>query len=421
MAIGCGQGELAVMGGELRISAAARCALLLAVLLPPATAGEQLRDIAERAGLKIIHEGTTSRELSTAALKKIPWERMSEKARRKGKQVTDDLSQFRRMPVLEYEADPTLYRYLIVQPDVAVSTWRAMGISQLEIKQATPFSYTANAIDGSHGTAHVLWRDPNQCLFVVEGSYTSPFLPTSIQASALVWVRYRFTEIETGHRVHQEIEAFLHFPSATIETLAKLASRVTNVIMDRNVFEVSLYARMMSQAAQRDSDWIENLVHQMEGVPPEKCRDLLLVSRNVGGTPLPPALTAETAVRAEPLIAGSESAQSDPVPVLPPTEVERSKEGQLALPLSWVTSSSAGPPQPEKSRTAMVSLTDWKTTTAAQQAVGFGKPQISADFAARPDGELPHFEVPQLRTGRAQSAASRNVKPTQHESWAPPR
>ena len=31
------------------------------------------------------------------------------------------------MPSLQYPVDPNMYQYLINHPDVAVSTWRAMG------------------------------------------------------------------------------------------------------------------------------------------------------------------------------------------------------------------------------------------------------------------------------------------------------
>ena len=63
------------------------------------------------------------------------------------------------------------------------------------------------------------------------------------------WLQYRFVKDPNGQPlVNQQVETFIHFPSGAINTIAKLASRVTNTIIDRNAFEVSLYARMMSQA-----------------------------------------------------------------------------------------------------------------------------------------------------------------------------
>lgn len=436
MRLDCGQGELAVMGGESRFKTVVGHALLLAILLPAASAGDSLRDLAERVGVKVVADGTSSRDLRDAALKKIPWSRMSEKARKAGRPVTEDLSQFRRMPVLEYETDPDLYRYLIAQPDVAVSTWRAMGISQLQLEQSQPFIYSANAIDGSNGTASVLWRDPGQCLFVVKGSYTSPFLPTSIEASALVWVRYSFRETMTGHMVHQEIEAFLHFPSATIEALARLAARVTNGIMDRNVFEVSLYARMMSQAARRDPDWIENLVHQMEGVPAEKCRDLLVVSRSAGGRNLPPAdALPETPgpsagpVRLDfpvsvdrPSRKPVDKASGDLVSLMPPIELTRNESENGSLPAAWVAATKPKQAAQDAIRhdtktQNVVIKSGWQITNVTRDQSGHSKPQGDREFVALPDGQIPHLEVPQLRTGRPQPASSTNIKPAQQQGW----
>ena len=86
------------------------------------------------------------------------------------------------MPSLQYEVNPGLYQYLINHPDVAISTWRVMGISKLQMFHTAQFEYEASAADGSVGIADILWRDGNQFLFIVQGTYTSPLLPGAIDA-----------------------------------------------------------------------------------------------------------------------------------------------------------------------------------------------------------------------------------------------
>lgn len=254
----------------------------LCAVTPVIARAQDLQELAAKVGVRILAEATSDKQMLTYTKQRMPFNRMSVGARERANEILNDLSQYRRMPSLQYPVDPNIYQYLINHPDVAVSTWRAMGISQLQMSQVADFEFTASAADGSAGEADVLWRDGNQCLFIVEGKYSSPILPTAIEASALVWLQYRFVrDNKGGYLVNQQVETFIRFPSAAIDTLAKMATRLTNTILDRNVFEVSLYARMMSQASVKDPVWIEQVADRMDGVPAQRKIELVRVSRGL--------------------------------------------------------------------------------------------------------------------------------------------
>lgn len=262
------------------ISAFTLCTLY-ALATASATA-QDLATLAQKVGVRVLAEATSDRDVMAWSRQRLPYPQMSPGARDRASRILANTSQYRRMPSLQYPVDPNMYQYLINHPDVAVSTWRAMGISKLQMSQKSRFEYEARAIDGSDGIADVLWRDGNQCLFIVEGRYNSPVLPSSINASALVWLQYRFVRNSQGEVVvNQQVETFIHFHSAAIETIARLASRITNSILDRNVFEVSLYARMMSQAGQRDPQWISEVASRLDGVPASRRVELVRVSRGL--------------------------------------------------------------------------------------------------------------------------------------------
>ncbi|MDG1895969.1 MAG: hypothetical protein P8J37_13775 [Fuerstiella sp.] len=250
-----------------------------------ANAAPRLEELARKVGVTILADATSGKDVLASTRKRIPYRKMSRPAQVRAAHILDNVSQYRRMPSLQYPINPDIYQYLINHPDVAISTWRVMGISTLQMWQTDEFEYEAKATDGSTGTADILWRDGNQCLFVVEGKYQSPLLPGSIEASALVWLQFRFVKGKDGSQlVNQQVETFLYFPSAAIDTIAKLTSRLTNSILDRNVFEVSLYARMMTKAAEKEPQWIQQLAQRMDGVPPERLRELALISRRQNPT-----------------------------------------------------------------------------------------------------------------------------------------
>lgn len=241
---------------------------------------DQLEELAKKAGIRITRPGDSTAPTQKAAGSAIPFNRLSQEDRKRAAEVIQNCNQFRRLPSLQYTIDEPIYRYLLEHPDVAVSTWRVMGISQFEMWQTGPMEYEAAAVDGSEGLADILYQDESQTLFICEGSYHHLLLPRPLQASALIWFRAEYLPHESGtHLVTQHADVFVHFPSAGVAGLAKVLTPVTNSLMDRNIFEVSLYASLMSRGVRDEPEWIIDLAEDMQGVLPQRKGELIAVAR----------------------------------------------------------------------------------------------------------------------------------------------
>lgn len=251
-------------------------------LTPSAMAQSQLAELADRVGITIAAEGKSGTRLRDSRSQQLPWNKMSRASQQRIRDVLDSCAQYRQLPELHYEVEPEFYQYLVEHPDVAVSTWRVMGISKVQMWQTGPLEYEATAPDGSIGLADVLYRDDSQCLLLCDGTYSNPLLPRPITAAGLVWLRYDYRPAKDGTtHVRQRMDVFVSFPSTTARAMALLVSPITNMMMDRNAFEVSLYAHMMCQAAHKDPEWIEEIAMQMDGVLPQRRRELTALVRSV--------------------------------------------------------------------------------------------------------------------------------------------
>jgi hypothetical protein len=219
---------------------------------------------------------------------------MAPASRQRAKKIMDDCSQYRRLPSLQYSIDEPMYRYLLQHPDVAVSTWRVMGISRFEMWQTGPLEYEAKAVDGSEGIADILYQDANQMVFVCEGTYHNVLLPKPLEASALIWFRASYTPAADGtHTVSQKADVFVKFPSSAFSAVAKMLTPVTNGMMDRNLFEVSLYSSMMSRAVRDEPEWVIQVADQMEGVLPQRRGELIEVAQRPRKVNIGPNVPAE--------------------------------------------------------------------------------------------------------------------------------
>ncbi len=241
---------------------------------------DQLRELAEKAGIRIQADGDSSDSSENQARSAIPLNLMTQENRQRAQLIIKERSQFRRLPSLQYTIDEPIYRYLLKHPDVAVSTWRVMGISRFEMWQTGPAEYEAKCLDGSEGIADILYQDENQMVFVCAGSYHNPLLPRPMEASALIWFRSVYTpNVEGTHVVTQKADVFVRFPSSGVSAIAKVLTPVTNALMDRNLFEVSLYGSMMSRAVRDEPEWVVQVAQQLEGVLPQRKMELTEVAR----------------------------------------------------------------------------------------------------------------------------------------------
>src|SRR5690606_33227933 len=125
----------------------------------------------------------------------------------------------RRLPTLEIEADRRAYEFFTAHPDVAVSVWRALQISNVQMKEVNPNFYRTDTNDGTVGTVEVLLRSPGSYLVLCQGLLQSHGMHRPNQAKALMHLQPKFDKRD---RVTHHLDMFVSFLLQTIKTIAKL-------------------------------------------------------------------------------------------------------------------------------------------------------------------------------------------------------
>ena len=233
-------------------------------------------DLAKQLGVNSVSKGTSSWLEKRKSLAVLPLNGLNPQQRSRADVVVKSLSQFRRLPTIQTAIEPEVYTYFLAQPDVAVSLWRVMGISEFQLNQTSRVQFSADAGDGSRGTAEMLYRDNRQCLVLVNGFYKNPVLTKPISARALVHLQFQFTQTRAGQppMLTQSIAAFISFPSTAVKTVAKVISPVTNRIMDRNAVEIAAFMKVMSDSMQTRPQWVQGMSKRMQGVAPIRRTEL---------------------------------------------------------------------------------------------------------------------------------------------------
>lgn len=212
-------------------------------------------------------KGTSSSAARKGALAALPLEQLSPENRQKVNTLLKSVSFYRRLPTVTFPVEPEVYNYFMAHPDAAVSIWRAMKISKLQMWQTGRFNYEADTGDGSVGSLDILHSGTEKNLVTCDGVYKSPLFTKPIEAKSLLMVQTSFARDADGiiHVTHRG-DLFVSFPSQTIDVVSRIFSPLTVSMTDRTFTEVSLFLKMMSMAMARRPDWVEQIADKMDGV-----------------------------------------------------------------------------------------------------------------------------------------------------------
>lgn len=217
--------------------------------------------------VRVIRRGNSGRSAREAAVAGLPLEQLDTQDRKRVAHVVQSSALFRELPTLAIEVEPAVYTFFAEHPDVAVSIWRVMEISKFQMWQTGRFEYEAEDGEGSSGVFHVLYRKNGRTLVLCDGLYNTPLLAKPIKATALFHVQTEFATSSAGTNYARHTgHLFVTFPSQTVETAAKIISPISNLIIDRNFREISLFVHMMSLAMVKQPGWVRHVADRMEGV-----------------------------------------------------------------------------------------------------------------------------------------------------------
>lgn len=229
-----------------------------------------------------VEKGSSSRRIRKTAIEALPLRQLHPQHQQAANAVLDDLSLFRQLPAYQCELDPRVHDYFTEHPDVAVSIWRAMAISNLQMTQRNGIQYDLDTRDGTTGKVTVLYHSRESCLVLCDGMFKSPYLKNAIHAQSLMHLRTKVASDREGRTfVTHQAELFVSFPSQGIGTIAKLVSPVSNAIIDRNFQEICLFIHVMWQAMQQQPGWVEQIAGRMDGVHPTRKDELVKLTADV--------------------------------------------------------------------------------------------------------------------------------------------
>ena len=245
----------------------------------PGLSGQAVTDSID---VDVLDDGTSSWRQRRAAAKELPVARLSLVNQQVVEGVLDNISLYRRLPVIRCEVDQPVLHFFTQNPDAAVSIWRAMGISEMKLTRLNRGQFRSDSGDGTDGVITLIHDTPTQKLIICDGMFKGPMLQKPIEARAMMHLRTRRSVDPRGREYNTcTADVFVSFPSTAIETVVRVIAPMTNRIADQNFKEVGMFLRMMQLAMDQQPGWIEQVTQQMDGVSDATKQSLLSTAASV--------------------------------------------------------------------------------------------------------------------------------------------
>jgi hypothetical protein len=239
-------------------------------------------DVRQRLRVEVNQTGTSAKDELTRSLQRLPLAQLADADRQRVNSIVRSPSLYRRLPTVTCRTDARVYSFFVENPDVAVSIWRVMGISDMQMRQISANEYETDLKDGTFGALTVLHRSPTCHLVMCTGDFKSPLLAKPIRSTGLMCLQSQTWQAEDGTSyVTHAGDVYVMLQSEAVEAIAKLISPMSFKMADKNFEEVTLFIRMMDEAMSREPGWIERTASRMDGVIPGRDKELLDVAAKV--------------------------------------------------------------------------------------------------------------------------------------------
>ena len=215
-------------------------------------------------------QANTSRQAREDAIRRIPFQMLDPKTRRKLSRVVSKPTIFRRLPTRTIECDPDMFVFLVRHPEVVVNIWELMGVTSVKVQRTG--DYTMRATDGAGTTTNVelVYGSRNQHIIFAEGYYDGSMTRKRLTGRCVMLLTSDYKQDPTkAVRVINQLDVFLQLDNFGADLIARTLHPIMGRTADHNFFESSGFLAQLSTAAEQNSHGVQRLAQRLELVRPE--------------------------------------------------------------------------------------------------------------------------------------------------------
>ena len=258
---------------RLMVGALAQCVLmcvLLSMVRVPSSAGAQQAT-----------SGTSSRAAKQRAIDSLPYEHLTERAKKNLNQVLDRPSFYRQLPATSIEADPEYLQFLVRHPEVIVNIWELMGVTKMSCERTGPFSLKTNDGAGTISDLQLMFGSQDLHIFYGRGSYEGSVIRRPLSGNCVLILRTSYQPGPSGTPIAtNELDVFLKVDNATANLVARTLQPLIGPTADHNFVESLKFVQRLNDTTERNGPGVQKMAQRFD-VTPKVRADFIRVAGNV--------------------------------------------------------------------------------------------------------------------------------------------
>ena len=136
--------------------------------------------------------------------------------------IISDYSTVNQVGPIQIQLPEPVYRYLLDRPPMAAALINRLDLSPYQSEARGPGRFWCNDGEGTEGTIELVYQDPTNRIYYVEGSHTSTLLP-DITAKAVVFLKMNpVQDDQRNRRVETTLVAYAKLNNRLLEGLVSL-------------------------------------------------------------------------------------------------------------------------------------------------------------------------------------------------------
>lgn len=209
------------------------------------------------------------RESYDQAIQGIPFDRLTDQAQARIWKIVSQATIYRRLPVTRVQADPEMYLFLVRHPEVIVNMWDLMGVTKVNVRRTSDFTFNANDGAGTTGAGELIYGDKQTHLVIGEGSYEGPVLKRKINGRCLIMLKSDYVpNAGPNTQITHRLDMFVQLDNIGAELVAKTLQPLVGKSADHNFVETSRFLGQISQAAESRPTGMQQLAGRLTKVEP---------------------------------------------------------------------------------------------------------------------------------------------------------
>lgn len=227
-------------------------------------------------------EGLIARDTRREAIAAIPFQHLDANVQQTVHQIVSSPTLYRRLPVRTIECEQEMYLFLIRNPEVVVSMWQLIGITQVGCKRLGPYSFEGTDGAGTVTRVDLVYGTPQQHLYVADGQYEGPLMKRMTHGKCVMLLTSDYAAAaDRRTQITSQLDLFVQLDNVGADFVAKTLHPLVGKVADANFIESVNFLSQVSRAAEKKGDSVQLLAQRMTQVAPEVRAEFVQVSATV--------------------------------------------------------------------------------------------------------------------------------------------